>query len=118
MCYNVYRLNNLSVNEVDSEPVNIRGLSVQSSYKLKLPPHLILPSTCIKLVEPIGQGSTCTQCEKMHIFNCISACIAVLYLGEFGIVYKGYLTKNQGQVVSDIVAIKTLKGKYFQEIKA
>ena len=30
--------------------------------------------------------------------------------GEFGIVYKGHITTNQGQVVTEIVAIKTLKG--------
>ena len=101
------RLNTLldHVNEVESEPVTIRGMSVQSSYKLKLPPHLILPSSCIKLVEPIGQGSTLSM--KNARFHCISACTAVLYLGEFGIVYKGYIMKNQGQ---DIIAVKTLKG--------
>ncbi len=31
-------------------------------------------------------------------------------LGEFGVVYKGHITTNQGQVVTDTVAIKTLKG--------
>ena len=35
---------------------------------------------------------------------------SVLYSGEFGIVYEGYITKNRGEVVSDTVAIKTLKG--------
>ena len=29
--------------------------------------------------------------------------------GEFGVVYKGYIVKNQ-RAVTDIVAIKTLKG--------
>ena len=33
-----------------------------------------------------------------------------LFLGEFGIVYKGYIIK--GQVVTEIVAVKTLKGKF------
>ena len=33
-----------------------QAISVQSSYKLSLPPHLIIPSSCIKLVESIGQG--------------------------------------------------------------
>ena len=33
-----------------------RVLSVQSSYKLKLPPHLIITSSTLKLVETIGQG--------------------------------------------------------------
>ena len=70
------QLNNLqqSVNEVDSdlELVNIRGMSVQISYKLELPPHLILPSTCIKLVEPIGQGSPLSV--KRCIFICMHCC--------------------------------------------
>ena len=32
--------------------------------------------------------------------------------GEFGIVYKGYIVKKQGDIVTDIVAIKTLKGNF------
>ena len=34
------------------------------------------------------------------------------YVGEFGIVYKGYIVKEQlqGSVITDTVAIKTLKG--------
>ena len=31
-------------------------------------------------------------------------------IGEFGIVYKGHILKDPGPVVTDIVAIKTLKG--------
>ena len=31
-------------------------------------------------------------------------------IGEFGIVYKGHIVKDPGPVVTDIVAIKTLKG--------
>ena len=34
-------------------------------------------------------------------------------VGEFGIVYKGYIVKEQGSIVTDTVAIKTLKGIYF-----
>ena len=33
-------------------------------------------------------------------------------VGEFGIVYKGYIVKEQGSIVTDTVAIKTLKGIY------
>ena len=33
-------------------------------------------------------------------------------IGEFGIVYKGHIIKDPGPVVTDIVAIKTLKGMY------
>ena len=31
-------------------------------------------------------------------------------IGEFGIVYKGYIIKKQGNIVTDTVAVKTLKG--------
>lgn len=31
--------------------------------------------------------------------------------GEYGIVYKGFLAKNLGGIVTELVAIKTLKGK-------
>ena len=33
-------------------------------------------------------------------------------LGEFGVVYKGHILKNMGQIVKDVVAVKTLKGAY------
>ena len=33
-------------------------------------------------------------------------------VGEFGIVYKGYIVKEQGSIVTDTVAVKTLKGIY------
>lgn len=36
---------------------------------------------------------------------------SVLYtLGEFGVVYKGYLLQDGGKVVTATVAVKTLKG--------
>ena len=34
------------------------------------------------------------------------------YSGEFGIVYKGYIVQDSGQITTAIVAIKTLKGSY------
>ena len=34
------------------------------------------------------------------------------FLGEFGVVYKGHIVKDLGQTVTDVVAIKTLKGLY------
>lgn len=33
-----------------------RIISVQSSYKLSLSPHLIIHASNVKLMEPIGQG--------------------------------------------------------------
>ena len=34
------------------------------------------------------------------------------FVGEFGVVYKAYIMKNMGQIVKDVVAVKTLKGTY------
>ena len=34
----------------------LQGFAVQSSYKLNLPPHLIIHSSNIKMTETIGQG--------------------------------------------------------------
>ena len=31
--------------------------------------------------------------------------------GEFGVVYKGHIIKNLGQITTKVVAVKTLKGK-------
>ena len=31
-------------------------------------------------------------------------------LGEYGIVYKGFLVRGIGEIVTELVAIKTLKG--------
>lgn len=39
---------------------------------------------------------------------------AFLKSGEFGIVYKGYIVKDPGQLnIMDIAAIKTLKGIHY-----
>ena len=46
-------LNALTV-DLDSVP---RTISVQSSYKLNLPPYLLIHAADIKLMEPIGQGA-------------------------------------------------------------
>ena len=33
-----------------------------------------------------------------------------MFLGEFGVVYKGHIVKDLGRTVTEVVAIKTLKG--------
>ena len=39
-------------------------------------------------------------------------CYSVPYIGEFGIVYKAHIVKHKdGQVVTEIMAVKTLKGE-------
>ena len=45
---------------------------------------------------------------------CICSIAQLSTLGEFGIVYKGYIVKEQGSIVTDTVAIKTLKGIDFK----
>ena len=82
--------------------------SVQSSYKLNVPEQLIIHSTNLELVNAIGQG------EEVIVIHSISGnnYIICMTKGEFGIVYKGYITRNirLEQMEKDIVAIKTLKG--------
>ena len=52
---------------------------------------------------------------KVNRLNNVLLLIEIIinsYVGEFGIVYKGYIVKEQlqGSVITDTVAIKTLKG--------
>lgn len=41
--------------------------------------------------------------------------MSLYFSGEFGIVYKGHIIKNLGQIVTDVVAVKTLKGTYYKK---
>lgn len=85
--------------------VSTRRISVQSSFRLKLPPPLIVEASSIKVADPIGQGSILLGITLFQIIPYES-------LGEFGIVYKGQLMRTTGRFSqSEIVAIKTLKGK-------
>ena len=67
-------------------------------------------------MEPIGQGDE--NHDRAYAFSIIKLNIIwviITYytiIGEFGIVYKGYIIKKskQGNVVTDTVAVKTLKG--------
>ena len=90
--------------DLDSLP---RTISVQSSYKLNLPPYLLIHAVNIKLVEPIGQGDYRCYC---YVHACSILVHVIIILGEFGIVYKGYIVEEQESIVTDTVAIKTLKG--------
>ena len=87
---------------------------VKNSFELSLPPHLIIPSSSIKLNEIIGQG---------RIFLAISLllCVVILLhtclrcvLGEFGVVYKlkGYIKRSDSHSIDEYLAIKTLKDYY------
>ena len=90
-----------------------RAFLVQSSYKLNLPPHLIIPSSSIKLVESIGQGVCILAVLRYGDYVtllCLDDCSKFLLayvLGEFGLVYKGHFVKETN---TEVVAIKTLKG--------
>ena len=84
-------------------------ISVKSSFKLDLPPHLIISSSSIKLLETFGQGSyyICSV-NRVVCSNDLN-----YVLGEFGIVYKGYIIKGNTKAVDEYLAIKTLKGVYY-----
>ena len=55
-------------------------------------------------------------CRASRVFYDIPFCSLLYYIhvGEFGIVYRGYIVKEQGSIVTDTVAIKTLKGDELQ----
>ena len=84
--------------------------TVQSSYRLSLPPNLIVHASTIEIKETIGQGFVVHYILAQLILSLLSEKIIRSVLGEFGIVYKGHITANQGKVVNETVAIKTLKG--------
>ena len=44
--------------------------TVQSSFKLNLPPHLIITASSIKLNEIIGQGITQPHLQAPQSFQC------------------------------------------------
>ena len=106
----------ISLDAVDQELLPRTIISVQSSYKLHLPPYLLIHSANIKLAEPIGQGAKQICHESYHYayhiyYVLLIIILLALIVGEFGIVYKGYIiVKEQGSIVTDIVAVKTLKG--------
>ena len=45
-----------------------RTIFVQSSYKLNLPPYLLIHAANIKLVEPIGQGDSVMLCYVHAVY--------------------------------------------------
>ena len=79
---------------------HLTALTVQSSYRTNIPEHLIVCAANIQLMDTIGQG--------IKLVGTIDIYLSISYTsGEFGIVYKGLIVKN---LVTDVVAIKTLKG--------
>ena len=84
-------------------------ISVKSSFQLNLPPHLIVPSSSIKLDETIGQGNFSLVPSLCH-FRYVTHHLYASISGEFGIVYKGYIKKGDSHSVEEYLAIKTLKG--------
>ena len=71
-----------------------------------IPDHLIISATNIQLMDPIGQG----LCISLMIKANVS--VGIIYVGEFGVVYKGHIVKGLGQSITNVVAVKTLKGEY------
>ena len=97
-------LNGTRSNEIkDSGSSNTQHVIVRGSLEAKLPPALNIKSANLRMGDIIGQGTIlmCIVVTKCHW-------LYRLIIGEFGIVYKGYLA---GQYNNECVAIKTLKGK-------
>ena len=99
-------------------PLKMTEFTVQSSFKLILPPHLIITASSVKLNEIIGQGNTHETCMTnacMSLLNLdvTSSChVDCFRIGEFGIIYKAHIVKHKnGQVVTETMAVKTLKGE-------
>ena len=63
---NIYVALGISYN-LDERELDQRKLFVESSFKLDLPPHLIVPSASIKLNETIGQGMLSFYSNIDHI---------------------------------------------------
>ena len=51
-----------------------RGFSVQSSFKLKLSPHLVIKAANIRLIETVGQGDI-IECVHVLYANITVLCI-------------------------------------------
>ena len=71
---------------------------MRGTIKAKLSPALIINSTNLRVMDPIGQGI---------LVAILILLLLKLVAGEFGIVYKGYIVD---QYIDEVVAIKTLKG--------
>ena len=82
---------------------------MKSSFELNLPSYLIIPSSSIKLNETIGQGIQSIW-PSSNLSYSIPIVLYSITLGEFGIVYKGYIRKSDSHLIEEYLAIKTLKG--------
>ena len=70
-----------------------------------IPHEMLIRKENIQLSNVIGQGI-----KKHYFFNIKQPIMYTLFLtGEFGQVYKGYLKTHH---MTDVVAVKTLKGEY------
>ena len=95
---------------------DLHHFKVQSSYKLKIPSSFIIPSSNLKLGSTLGQGELIryqTLFVSIIAQSEVPDDIFFLILGEFGVVYKGYLKRGVSETVNATVAVKTLKGIIF-----
>ena len=71
----------------------LQGFAVQSSYKLNLPPHLIIHASNIKMTETIGQGmliAIINFCTKMTFVSHFRG----IWCGLQGISFEGWRQNN------------------------
>ena len=79
----------------------LRKMSVQYN----IPQQVIIHSNYLDLGKTVGQGNINIIFKNSWLSQyCYSK-------GEFGIVYKSRLKRSQHDTISDIVAVKTLKGR-------
>ena len=69
-----------------------------------MPQSLVINSCNLQLNESVGQG-TINHVSAIVMFSSLSP-----VAGEFGIVYKGRLSKGFNKSFGTVVAVKTLKG--------
>lgn len=86
--------------------VGLRHFTVQSSFKLNIPSSLIVPSCHLKLGAALGQGVALAR----KIVSIFPIEITSTFIGEFGVVYKGYVKTGMSDTITGTVAVKTLKG--------
>ena len=81
--------------------INISSEHLDTLYQ----DHVIIPNEFIRFMDCIGQGNT----NILIYYNDIHSRI-IIFIGEFGIVYKAHLIGPMTKYQPVKVAVKTLKG--------
>lgn len=90
----------------DDPGPNVKVQRISSGYIHKLSGQLLISQESLQLLDCVGQGKI-SYISLPSIYE-LRAYITIAHLGEFGVVYKGFL--NLPMRTTNTVAIKTLKG--------